>query len=96
MPTPSGSSDTLYDAQAAWQAAVYYAANWTAHGTAPPAIPALTLQVLRMSVNATGYTVIDPAGQPVWPAVAFPGGLDNATHTVCGALIDSIVAAQVA
>ena len=125
MPTPSGESDTLYDAQvrlsgggegptllaapsvhwqhvipspavqAAWQAAEYYSQNWTAHAAVPPAIPALVQQALTMSVNSSGYTVIDPAGQPVWPAVDFTNGLANATHVICGALIGSIVDAYV-
>ena len=90
FPTPSGESDTLYDAQAAWQSG-YYALNWTVHGSSPPTIPALTQQALSMSVNASGYTVIDPKGQVVWPAISFPGGLDNATHVICGALIGSII-----
>lgn len=91
-PTPSGESDTLYDAQAAWQSG-YYAANWVPHGTTPPQIPAILQQELPIVVNASGFTVINATGQTVWSAVGFPVGLMNTTHTVCIALIDSIISA---
>jgi len=93
VPTDGGQSDTLYDAQAAYQLS-YYAYAWVPHGASPPPIPALTQQALRMVVNSSAYTVVDPAGQPVWPAVGFPAGLANATHAICGDLIGHIVAAQ--
>ena len=92
-PTGAGRSDTLYDAQAAYQT-VFYSAAWAGVGGAPPPIPALTQQALRIRVNATGFTVVDPAAPLVFSAVAFPEGLAQDTHTICGALIGPIIAAH--
>ena len=44
-------------------------------------------------MNASGFTVVDPAAQPVWAAIAFPDGLTADTHVICGELIDAIIAA---
>ena len=92
MPTSNGVSDTLYDAQAAYQVG-YYSGAWTAGGTAPPAIPFLTQQALRISVNDSAFTVINPSGQLVFSAVGFPEGLVQDTHNICGAIIGEIIAA---
>lgn len=91
VPTVNSASDTLYDAQAA-VATVSYTAQW-APGSSPPAVPGLTLEALRISVNDTGFTVIDPAAQLVWAATRFPDGLVTDTHLICGELISSIIAA---
>ena len=92
-PTRGATSDVLYDAQAAYQSS-FYAKHWAAGGGSLPSIPAIWLQQLHMSVNASGFTIIDPAGgMPVWPAVSFPEGLDADTHVVCGSLFDWVIAA---
>jgi inosine-uridine nucleoside N-ribohydrolase len=91
-PTNSSASDTLYDAQAAYQTG-FYAAAWAPGLAAPPPIPALTQLALRVSVNASGFTVIDPAARPVWACTGFPQGLDADSHAICGSLINSIIAA---
>jgi hypothetical protein len=89
-PTADSASDTLYDAQAA-VATGAYAAQWP--GGAAPRVPGLTLAPLRIAVNDSGFTVIEPAARLVWAAVAFPDGLVNDTHLICGELIDAIIAA---
>ena len=91
-PTADSASDTLYDAQAA-VATGAYAAQWAPHGTTMPEVPGLTLAALPISVNASGFTVIDPAAKPVWAAVGFPDGLVKDTHLICGELIGAIIAA---
>lgn len=84
-------TDTLYDAQAAYQT-TFYASRWNAGGgDGPPPTPGLTYQALRLVVNGSSFTVPDPAGQMVWASVAFPEGLSNDLHVICGALVDSIV-----
>lgn len=92
VPSDSGKSDVLYDAQAGYQANVY-AHSWVAHGTTPPPIASLTQEALRISVNESGFTVIDPTAQVVWSSVAFTNGLIPATHSICGSIIGSIIAA---
>ena len=86
-------SDTLYDAQAGYQANIYAGAWAQGAPAAPPPIPSITQEVLRVSVNASGYTVINASAREVWAAVNFPNGLLPATHSICGVLIDSIIAA---
>ena len=91
--SPATGTSLLYDAQAAYMMSIY-ATAWAAHGNIPPAMPFLTLQVLPMSVNASGYTVIDAAGQPVWPATEFPEGYDLDTHSICTELFTYIIAGK--
>jgi len=91
-PGPDAVSDTLYDAQNAYQLA-FAARQWAAPGGPQPAIPGLTFAALSMSVNNSGYTVIDPAGRAVWPTITFPDGEDADAHVICGNLISYIIAA---
>lgn len=90
VPNAGSTSDVLYDAQAAYQLS-FYSRDWTQHGAAPPQIAYLTQETLRMSVNASGFTVIDPAGQPVWPAVRFPDGLALDAHLICADIITNLL-----
>ena len=92
-PSPVAGTDTLYDAQAAVMAA-QYAQEWAPHGSAPPPVRNLTLQALRLAVNGTGFTVIDPAAQTVWAAVGFPDGLAADAHGVCQDLVSHIIRAK--
>lgn len=89
VPNASSGTDTLYDAQAAYQMASYAIAR----GVAPPAIANLSLEALHMTVNGTGFTVIDAAGQPVWAATHFPDGLAADTHAICRNLVEHIIRA---
>ena len=89
VPSAAAGTDTLYDAQAAYQMASYAMAR----GVAPPAIANLTLEALRMTVNSSGFTNIDAAGQPVWAATRFPEGLLADTHAICANLVSSIIRA---
>ena len=91
-PGPDAVSDTLYDAQNAYQMA-FAARQWVAPGGPQPVIPGLTFAALNMRVNDTGFTVIDPAGRAVWPTIAFPDGEDADAHVICGNLISYIIAA---
>ena len=93
-PNAGSTSDTLYDAQAAYQTS-FYARAWVAGGSVPPPIAYLTQEALHMSVNSSGFTVIDAAGQPVWPAVSFPDGLSIDEHLICADIITNLVAAGV-
>lgn len=91
-PGPDDVTDVLYDAQNAYQSS-FYATNWRAGGGgAPPPTPGLAYAALHMVVNNSGFTNIDPAGQPVWATVGFPDGLAADTHVVCGGLVDWILA----
>jgi len=92
-PSPAKGTDTLYDAQAAVMVA-QYAQEWVAHGSAPPPVRNLTLQALRLAVNDSGFTVVDPAAQTVWAAVGFPDGLAADTHGICQDLISHIIRAK--
>ena len=91
-PTAAGGSDTLYDAQNAYQMA-FLASQWRAPAGPKPSIPGLSLQTVKLSVNDSGFTVIDPAARDVWAATAFPDGRDSDAHVLCGTLIDYIIAA---
>jgi len=84
-------TDILYDAQAAYQAS-FIALRWGGPGAGPPPTTGLTYAALRISVNGSGFTVQDPAGQPVFATVGFPEGLDSDAHAVCANLVDFIVA----
>lgn len=93
VPNNSSVSDILYDAQAA-VSMLYYSQQWVLGDTTPPTIPSLVIQTLPISVNSSGFTVIDPSARTVFSSTSFANGLVNATHTICKILIDSIIAAK--
>ena len=73
----------------------FYATQWSPGGpSGPPRTPGLTFEVLRLSVNASSFTVPDPAGQLVWTTTSFPEGLESDAHVVCGGLIAWITTQQ--
>ena len=85
-PKTQAQTDTLYDAQCAYQSS-FYATHWSAGGgSGAPPMPGLTFEALRLIVNESSFTVKDPAGQPVWASVSFPEGLENDLHVICGNL----------
>lgn len=70
----------------------YYARSWSPNATVPPPIAFVTQQALHMSVNDSGFTVIDPNGKLVWPAVQFPDGLAFDAHMICADIVTTILA----